>query len=87
MPLDRTLDNFPDKAGAAAREAWVPGARGKRVPAAGRRKVYSCMNFMHRASSQVGREIQMVPAVSTARKDRNCGKESTPEGTSVLVKE
>ncbi|KAK1337258.1 hypothetical protein QTO34_001882 [Cnephaeus nilssonii] len=32
------------------REAWVLGARGKPVPAAGGRKAYSCKNFKHRAS-------------------------------------
>uniref|UniRef100_G1Q6Z6 Ferritin n=1 Tax=Myotis lucifugus TaxID=59463 RepID=G1Q6Z6_MYOLU len=36
----------------AAREAWVPGARGKPVPAAGGRKAYPCTNFVHWTSSQ-----------------------------------
>ena len=43
-------DVLPDEAG-AVREARVPGARGKLVPSARGRKAYSCMNFMHRASS------------------------------------
>ena len=34
----------------AVREVPVPGARGKPVLAAGGRKAYSCMNFVHQAS-------------------------------------
>ena len=33
------------------REAWLLGARGKPVLAAEGRKAYSCMRFVHRASS------------------------------------
>lgn len=44
------LDVLPDKVG-AAREAQAPGTQGKLVPAAWGRKAFSCMNFVHRASS------------------------------------
>lgn len=47
---DIFLEDLPDEA-RAVREAWVPSARGKPVPAAGGWKAYSCTNFMHRAST------------------------------------
>lgn len=42
---------LPDEA-EGVREAWLLGARGKPVLAAGRRKAHSCTKFMHRASSK-----------------------------------
>lgn len=44
------LVNLLDKTG-ASREARVLGAKGVLVLTARGRKVYSCMNFVHKASS------------------------------------